>query len=753
MPKEKLEIIRFLTKRFFLLVFVTCSLILTSSTYYIYFFQSIGEHGSYINLAGRQRMLSQKIAKLSLQCFSNPQNSEFKKTLAETVSLWKTSHENLQNKVKTLQITEEEETILQSYFQAIQSYHDSMVSNATLLQSGDNSQKALDTILEKEGPFLVGMNKLVFYVQELYDQKFQFLKKLEIGISTILILSLILFGYLVAVPTKKTIESSLNEIEEKQLKIRNLAEELKLRNDSLYQSLQNTEKALGVRAAFLAMMSHEIRTPMNGILAMSEILLNQELTDPIREEVQVIRKSGETLLSILNNILDYSKIESGKLELESIPFDIRELVEETIDIVSPKAMEKDLDFHLFIDPTIPNHFLGDPIRIRQILLNLISNAIKFTPSGEVGVHVTKLSEKANEELLIQFLIKDTGIGITKQKLDKLFQPFTQLDSSTTREYGGSGLGLVITKTLVSLLNGNISVESIEKVGSNFTFAIKLKPSTTQNISRNFPQNLEGKTIFILEDSPTNSFILKSYLENWGANPIFFTQETEFLSHLENGNIADLLISRTNMRNINIEKVLTRVRELEFSFPILLYSSNGHKKVKHTNLILTKPIKEKKLYDAILELLGLSPKTETSKEKKVDLTNKDFASLRILTAEDNSVNQKVFQKVLTSLGAKSEFVTNGLEAMEQLQKKEYDIVFMDINMPGLDGYETTKQIRKGLSKNSQTYIVAITANAFFGDEQKCFEAGMNAYVPKPISVLNVQESIESYLQWKASKTTT
>ena len=528
----------------------------------------------------------------------------------------------------------------------------------------------------------------------------------------------------------------------------------------LTETKLKAEAANIAKSQFLANMSHEIRTPMNGIIGFLELLHTTNLSSEQMAFIREATSASQVLLHLINDILDFSKIEAGKLKMEHIGFRIRTAIEDAVSLLIPKAAEKNIELLTMIKASVPEEVIGDPSRLRQILTNLIGNAVKFTEGGEVSVTVD-CKEEANEIALLKFEVKDTGIGIGQEDIPKLFKSFNQADTSTTRKHGGTGLGLAISKELVKMMEGTIDVESTLGEGSTFKFDVRLKISRSATGQKYVFKNFDGMNILIVDENINNRKSISSYLEGMGCN-IFEANDadnaiTTIISSANTKDKISIAVIDFQMPDMSGSELATALKNLPFAkdVKLILLSSVAKKgDANHAKQVgfsgyLSKPVRRDELLNCIAVVLGLKPQEENNSIVTRHTVKEilDKKKPKILLVEDNEINRKVIIGMLKSQDMTCDVAMNGLEAYQAVQKKDYDIVFMDCQMPVMDGYQSTAKIRQLEGSPKKTTIIAMTAYAMEGDRTKCIDAGMDDYISKPINFDVMFKMIETNMQQK------
>ncbi len=560
------------------------------------------------------------------------------------------------------------------------------------------------------------------------------------------------------ITAQKRAEDEAREARKKLIEANQQLQESSRRANLLATEARSANRA---KSQFLANMSHEIRTPMNAVIGMSGLLLETELKPEQKHYAETVKSSADALLGLINDILDFSKIEAGKMQMESLDFDLRCTLDDFAEMMAIKAHEKGLELNCAAAPNVPGMLVGDPGRLRQVLVNLVDNAIKFTMHGEISVRVT-LEKETDKNVTLRFTVRDTGIGIPEDKHSMLFEHFTQLDSSTTRKFGGTGLGLAICKLIVEAMHGEIGVFSNNGEGAEFWFTANLKkqsdPENTQ-LPRKNNEQIQNSRILVVDDNATNREILTTQFKAWGAQTNEAADAASGLEMMrkavETGKPYHAAILDMQMPDMDGKEMGRLVKDDSKLAPtrLVMMTSLGQKGDAQTlkemgfDAYFTKPVRQSDLFDSLAAILAGQPKTE----KKKLITHHSLKEMRrrhtrVLVAEDNITNQKVALEILKKLGFSADAVANGAEVLTSLSSIPYDLVLMDVQMPVMDGYKATQEIRKknATMPNNEIPIIAMTAHAMPEDREKCLAAGMNDYIAKPVKPQELAEKIEKWL---------
>lgn len=563
-------------------------------------------------------------------------------------------------------------------------------------------------------------------------------------------------GVLSDITERKKSEDSLRKAKQETEKVNRRLEKAIQRANRMAMEAEVANRA---KSEFLANMSHEIRTPMNGIMGMTSLLLDTNLDREQQEYAESVKKSADSLLDIINSILDFSKIEAGKLELDILDFDLRTTLEDMIDVLAVRAYEKGVELVCMVEPDIPALLQGDPGRLRQILINLVDNAIKFTLQGEVTLRVS-LENETDDRVTLGFTVKDTGIGISPEKIGHLFDAFTQGDGSTTRQFGGTGLGLTISKQLVEMMGGTIMVESEVGKGSTFHFTLLLRkqPFRENGKTKAVEEGLSGKRVLVVDPNETNRRALTLILNTWNCRCTDVSGASEVMEELHAAALAgdpfDIVILDLFLRGADGESLGMKIKsDSRFKDTALVVLTSVSRRGDASRLekagfsgYLSKPVKQSQLRETLLSIVGRHPSPGPEIPRIITrhtVAEKRKHTTRILVVEDHAINRKLVVRLLENLGYRVDVAVNGVEAVQLLPEKDapFDLVLMDVQMPEMDGFEATRRFRE---KGVNIPIIAMTANAMKGDREKCLAAGMNDYVAKPVQPSRLAETISKWL---------
>ncbi|MDH5601218.1 MAG: response regulator, partial [Gammaproteobacteria bacterium] len=579
----------------------------------------------------------------------------------------------------------------------------------------------------------------------IYDRT-ETINKLDYIRNNLIYVSIVIFVLMSLILWNILVKMALNPLKDEISRHKKTSEEL-------YKVKEEAIKANEIKSEFLANMSHEIRTPMNGVMGMLHLVSETTLSAEQKEYIDTAETSAKTLLVILNDILDFSKIEAGKLELERTDFDLHDAIANTVLLQSHCAFKKGIELAMDVDFDVPVMVKGDPTRLGQIISNLVGNAIKFTQQGEVVISVS-VKNKTNEHTMLHFEITDTGIGISEEAQEKIFSSFSQEDGSTTRKFGGTGLGLTVSRQLSELMGGGIGVKSVINKGSTFWFEIRADVSELDSLGNKKDINLDGERILIVDDNATNRKILHKQLSLWGIEHELAENGKVALNKIESNKEYTCIILDMMMPVMDGLQVASKIKNNPATDPnIILLSSSSNLSVteaieeKIIETFLMKPVRSSILFNTISSL-SYSRKNKESIDIKDDPENvkvKKYTGKKILVVEDNKINQKVISGVLSKFGIDITIANNGNEALIKLNKTPYDLIFMDCHMPVMDGYEATAEIRKNETNGKHINIIAMTANVMEGDKEECIAAGMDDYVSKPIKFEVLNECLEHWLE--------
>jgi signal transduction histidine kinase/DNA-binding response OmpR family regulator len=739
-----------------------------------------------INIAGRQRMLSQRLAKatLAIQTTNDPAIAGYYlQELQQVVDLWEKSHRGLQFGDASLGLSGNNSAKVELMFAEISAAHDTMLEAARSIvklsqTTGSSPGKSpefailISQVLKYEATFLQGMDAIVQQYEKEAQARVSKIAQIQWLLLGITLLVLLLEAFLIFYPGLRQIEEYITEIQIAKSKAAELSEQLEAQNTELETSLAEAYSATRIKSEFVANMSHELLTPMNAVLGMTSLLQQTQLNPQQQEFVATIHQSGGILLQMINDILDFSKLEAGQLQLANQPLDLRQCIEESMDLVAMNAAQKGLDLAYQIDEQTSTHIFGDYARLRQILVNLLTNAVKFTKQGEVVISVSSVDlgnwsvahSQTESQLFpsqryeeIHFSIKDTGIGIPEDKINQLFRFFSQLDGSNVREYGGLGLGLAICKRLIQRMNGRLWVESQLGMGSTFSFTIasEVLDNTFDAVNQLQPA-LQGKRLLIVDPHEFNRQMLRGETAKWGMIITEMATGIEALQLIQQGepfDVAFLAMQMPQMDGLSLARLIHQEKHLPHLKIVMMSAIGCPVKLPDSDVAscLSKPIKLSQLYQVMMDLFVSLPALNSREQSEPPRTDKlaDRLPLRILVAEDNVVNQKVALRILSTLGYQADVAKNGLEAIAALEQKPYDLVLMDVQMPKMDGLQATRQIcQQWAEDNTQDYatekkpwIIAVTAGGTGGDRDKCLAAGMDNYLKKPINIELLKNALE------------
>ncbi|MDM8569332.1 response regulator [Thiotrichales bacterium HSG1] len=744
----------FLTKRYALAVAII-SIFVTLTFISMYKFLKVqSNYAAVINISGKQRMLSQRIALYAndlthYQADSCQLYAKDIMTLTKMIDLMQNVHNALLNSNKSYTDTSELElskSIYDIYYHPpfrLDKQVNKFLNHARVITNipcgglfKENSDLLVLSNMAKT-KLLIGLNAVVGEYQNESEDNVSMIVQIKtlLWLFTLLVLVLeVLFIF------RPMVHYAVSK-----------AKKLRKQNTELKQAKIAAEQAARAKTDFLATMSHEIRTPLNGVVGMTNLLLNTSITAQQREFVDTIRLSSDTLLTVINDILDFSKIELGRVVLEEEPIEINTFIEETFDLFTAKALNKNIELLYLVEEDVPSWVRGDANRIRQILSSLIHNALKFTKQGEVFISI-KLHSRVEDEIELLFSVVDTGVGIPKNKLDKLFKAFSQVDSSTTRQYGGIGLGLVITKRLCKLMGGQVWVESKVNEGSIFSFTLKLTVcDAPKSLFESKVELLQGQHILVVDDNVNNQRILNHLLHSWNCSTTAVGSGEKALAWLQHNNKCNVaIIDRymPKMDGIELAKAINKIPERrELPLIVLTTIDELENNLEETKRLfqasICKPIKQTHLLNMLNYVFTGEKNKRHVKTTKIDNSLSKRLPLRILLAEDDVINQKISLLTLEKMGYNIDIANNGLEVLSALEEKSYDIILMDLHMPRMDGLVASKTIVEKYPVSKRPKIIATTASAMYNVKKQCIEAGMDDYMTKPLQWRNLENILEKW----------
>ncbi len=717
-----------------------------------------------INIAGRQRTMAQRLSKAALAIQNAPTIKEREKWVTElgrVAIILERSHMGLQYGDEELGLPGNNSEKVRRIYHGLDPFYEAMLTAvddllAEMEQVGDapidqaKITPYIEQILLNQEIFLVGMDSLVFQYDHEASSRVAFVKNVELMLMGVTLLVLLMEGLFIFRP------AALN-IRRAEARVIAIAHKLARTNATLRQTMDEVQQATEAKNEFLAMMSHEIRTPLNAIISMNNLLMDTPLSKEQRELVQTASISGDALLILINDILDFSKIEAGHLDIEQERFPLRNCIEDALDLVAPRAAEKQLDLLYRIDSDVPDSIIGDITRLRQILINLLTNAAKFTDEGEVVVWVSLAETNgiahvvADGQILLHIAVQDTGIGIPPDRVADLFQLYRQVDASTTRKYGGTGLGLAICKQLVEMMGGNIWIESEVGKGAIFHFTILTTPVAEKSSDNLFDQTiLQGKRILLIDENATSRRILGEHVQAWGMTLVAAESGSHALTLLQSEQPFDVILMDLVQHQVDSIALVAEMREYDGTATTLLVVMKpiglrieGMEDIE-AEAFVTEPIRPLYLHNVLVGVISGQPVHQAylfeEMYLEIDPHLAEKHPLRILLAEDNIINQKIVLRLLAKIGYTADVVSNGVDVLKALESKTYDVVLMDEHMPELSGKETTRRIRQKFP-STILRVVALTASSTMQERDSFFAAGMDDFLSKPTHLYELVEALQ------------